>query len=396
MLFLKYNSQYLHICVLSNQSYMINRVLENLLNEKLFKGKAIIILGPRQVGKSTLLKMIESKQEKKILNLNCDNNDIRKLLTEPGINDLRRLIGDYELVLIDEAQRVLNIGLTLKLITDQIPDVQLIVTGSSSLELSNQVNEPLTGRKFEYQLFPLSIKELVDHFGFIEVQRNLKHYMVFGNYPDVINHPGNEAEILNNLVGSYLFKDVFMFQDIRKPEFIEQLLEALALQVASEVSYNELAHLLKTNSHTVQRYISLLERAFIIFRLRSYSRNVRNEIKKSRKIYFYDNGVRNAILRNFSAVASRTDSGALWENFFIAERMKHLHYNKLFPHRYFWRTAQQQEIDYIEEFDGRLAAFEIKLNPKAKVIFPKTFTANYPGSSTHIVNPDSFWEYIGV
>lgn len=375
---------------------MINRAMEQLVNEKIFNGKAIIILGPRQVGKSTLLKKIEAVTNSKTLYLNCDNNDIRKQLTEPGINDLQRMIGDHGLVLIDEAQRVLNIGLTLKLITDQMPHVQLIVTGSSSLDLANQVNEPLTGRKYEYQLFPISINELVDHSGFIEVNRNLRHYVIYGTYPDVINHPGNETEILNNLVSSYLFKDIFMYEDIRKPEFIEQLLEALALQVASEVSYNELAQLLRTDSHTVQRYISLLEKALIIFRLRSFKRNVRNEIKKSRKIYFYDNGVRNAILGNFSKLESRTDAGALWENFFIAERMKFLHYNKLYPRRFFWRTTQQQEIDYLEECDGKIQAFEIKLNPRAKVNFPKTFTNNYLETKTHIVNPDTFWGFTGV
>jgi predicted AAA+ superfamily ATPase len=375
---------------------MIKRELEELIHEKLFKQKAIIILGPRQVGKSTLLSIIQQKLDRKALLLNCDNSDIKKQLTEPGINELRRLLGEYELVLIDEAQRVLNIGLTLKLITDQLPEKQLIVTGSSSLELSNFVNEPLTGRKFEYQLFPVSIKEIVGHFGFIETNRNLEQYLVYGTYPDILKNPGNENEILNNLVSSYLYKDVLMYQDIRKPEFIEQLLEALALQVSSEVSYNELAQLLKTDPHTVQRYISLLEKAFIIFRLRSFSRNVRNELKKSRKIYFYDNGIRNAILGNFSAVNSRTDIGMLWENFFISERMKHLHYNKIYAKRFFWRTTQQQEIDYLEESDGKLTAFEIKWNANKKIHFPKTFTANYPEASIHHITRENFWEFLGV
>jgi hypothetical protein len=375
---------------------MLHRDLEKLVNEKLNIGKAIIIYGARQVGKSTLLKMIETKVDKKILYLNCDNNDIKKQLTEPGINDLRRIFGDNELVMVDEAQRVGNIGLTLKLITDQMPEIQLIVTGSSSLDLSNQVNEPLTGRKFEYQLFPLSLKELVDHFGFIDTNRDLEQHLIYGTYPDVINNPGNEPEILNNLVSSYLFKDVFMYQDIRKPEFIEQLLEALALQLASEVSFNELAQLLKTDAHTVQRYISLLEKAFIIFRLRSFSRNVRNELKKSRKIYFYDNGVRNALLGNYSPLQSRNDAGMLWENFFISERMKFLHYNKIYAKRFFWRTTQQQEIDYIEEYDGKLSAYEIKWNQKKRVRFPITFTRNYPDAIAHIVNRENFWEHIGV
>jgi len=265
---------------------VITRQLEKIILGSLDLGKAIIILGPRQVGKSTLIKMLDQDLGRKTIILNCDNNDMKKALTDPGINDLRRIIGDNDLVMIDEAQRVLNIGMTLKLITDQMPGKQLIETGSSSLDLSNYINEPLTGRKFEYQLFPLSIKEMVDHFEFIETKRNLEQYLVFGTYPDVINHPGKEPEILSNLVSSYLFKDIFMYQDIRKPEFIEQLLEALAMQVASEVSYNELAQLLNTDPHTVQRYISLLEKAFIIFRLRSFSRNVRNELKKAGRSIF--------------------------------------------------------------------------------------------------------------
>lgn len=375
---------------------IIQRSLQQLVSEKLFGGKAILVYGPRQVGKSTLLQMFREKQGMDPLYLNCDHNDERKLLTEPGVEDLKRLTGSHSMVMIDEAQRVLNIGLTLKLMTDHMPEVQLIVTGSSSLDLSNQVNEPLTGRKWEYQLFPLSVKELSDHFGFLEVNRNLHRYILYGTYPDVINHSGNEREVLNNLVGSYLFKDVFMYQDIRKPEFIEKLLEALALQVAAEVSFSELARLLQTDSHTVQRYIGLLEKAFIIFRLRSFSRNARNELKKSRKIYFYDNGVRNAIIGNFSPLPSRNDAGLLWENFFIAERMKHLHYNKIYANRYFWRTAQQQEIDYLEESDGQLSAFEIKWNPSKTARFPATFTKNYPDTIYHTITPDNFWNHLGV
>lgn len=375
---------------------MIPRQLEEIILAKLFQGKVVIVLGPRQVGKSTLLKLIQQKRDEKVLFLNCDFNDIRKQLTEPGINDLRRLIGDHRLVFIDEAQRVMNIGMTMKLITDQMEGIQLVVTGSSSLDLSNVINEPLTGRKFEYYLYPLSIKEIVDYYGFVETNRRLEQFMIYGTYPDVLNNPGHEAEILSNLVSSYLFKDVLIFQDIRKPEFIERLLEALALQVSSEVSFNELAQLLKTDPHTIQRYISLLEKAFIIFRLRSYSRNVRNELKKSRKIYFFDNGVRNAILGNYSSVAGRNDVGMLWENFIIAERMKYLHYNKLYAKGFFWRTTQQQEIDYLEELDGKLTAYEVKWNPLRKVHFSKTFTMNYPETTVHHITRDNFWRHLGV
>ncbi len=375
---------------------MVTRLLESIIHEKLFAGKALIILGPRQVGKSTLLAMVESRTNEKALILNCDNNDIRKQLTEPGIAGLRRLMGKHRLVMIDEAQRVMNIGLTLKIIIDQMPDIQLIVTGSSSLDLSNMVNEPLTGRKFEYLLFPLSIKELTDHYGYIETNRRLNNLIVFGSYPDVVNNPGNDPEILNNLVSSYLFKDVFMYQDIRKPEFIDRLLEAVALQIASEVSYNELAQVLGTDPHTVQRYLSLLEKAFIIFRLRSFSRNVRNELKKSRKIYFYDNGVRNAILSNFSPLETRTDIAALWENYFISERLKYLHYNKLYARRYFWRTTQQQEVDYIEDHDGKLKAFELKWNPVRAYKFPLTFTRSYPEADCNFVTPENIYDFLGI
>jgi predicted AAA+ superfamily ATPase len=375
---------------------MIVRELEKIIVEGLYKGKAIIILGPRQVGKSTLIQELKSKMGKKTLVLNCDMSDVKKQLSGPSLSDLQRIIKDHDLVMIDEAQRVMDIGLTLKLIIDNFPQVQLIVTGSSSLDLSNQVNEPLTGRKFEYRLFPLSAKELVDHFGFLETKRNIEHRLVFGSYPDVINNPGNEPEILSNLAGSYLFKDVFMYQDIRKPEFVEQLIEALALQMASEVSFNELAQLLKTDPHTVQRYISLMEKAFIIFRLRSYSRNIRNELKKSRKIYFYDNGIRNALIGNYNPLSSRTDAGALWENFCISERMKYLQHNKIYAKSYFWRTTQQQEIDYIEETGGKLNAYEIKWNPARAVNFPLTFTRNYPEAETSVISIDNFWNFAGV
>lgn len=375
---------------------MINRDLHRVVVEKLFSKKAIIILGPRQVGKSTLLEQISSELNKKILQLNCDNIEAKKLLSEPSINELRRVTKGYELVFIDEAQRVANIGITLKLITDQIPEIQLLVTGSSSLDLANLINEPLTGRKFEYQLFPLSFKEIADHFGYLEAKNNLANYLVFGTYPDVINHPGEEPEILNNLVTSYLFKDIFLYQDIRKPEFIQQLLEALALQCGSEVSFHEIAQLLGTDSHTVERYIGLLEKAFIIFRLRSFSRNVRNELKKSRKIYFYDNGVRNALIGNYSPLSTRQDIGLLWENYFVAERMKFLHYNKIYAHRFFWRTAQQQEIDYLEEYDGKISAFEIKWNPNKKVKFPVSFVKHYPNSEYFTVNPDNFLDHLGL
>ncbi len=374
---------------------MIPRTIEKTIVSKLFQGKTIILYGARQVGKSTLLNFIENRIDRKVLYLNCDNNDIRKQLTEPGTNSLKRMFGEYKIVLIDEAQRVLNIGLTLKIVHDQLPDIQLIVTGSSSLDLSNQVNEPLTGRKFEYLLFPLTINEIINHYGFIDVNRNLEQYLVFGMYPDVVTNPGDEPEILSNLTSSYLFKDIFNYQDLRKPELLEKILEALAHQIGSEVSFNELAQLTGTDSHTVQRYVGLLEKAFIIFRLRSFSRNLRNELKKSRKIFFYDNGIRNAILGNFSPLNSRSDAGELWENFFVAERTKFIHYKRNYAKQYFWRTRQQQEVDYLEELNGKIIAFEMKWNPNKKTKIPQTFTRAYSEANTHIIHPENFWDFLG-
>jgi len=375
---------------------MIIRILENIITNKTGSGKAIIIFGPRQVGKSTLLNHLKETIDENSVFLDCDSIEVKKNLEGTSVNNLKRIIGNNSIVFIDEAQRIKEIGLTLKIIIDQIKPKQLYVSGSSSFDLSNQISEPLTGRKFEYHLFPFSLKELVDHFGFIEESQNLQYRMVFGMYPDIINNPGNEVELLKNLTDSYLFKDVFMFQDLRKPEMLEDLLEALAHQVGSEVSFNELAQLIGSNPHTVQKYVGMLERAFVVFRLRSYSKNARNEIKKGRKIYFYDNGIRNAIIGNFNQLSQRTDSGALWENFVVSERMKYLSYNKMYSKRYFWRTAQQQEIDYLEELNGQLRAFEIKWNPNKRVIFPKTFTNTYPDTKLHTITPENIWDFVGV
>jgi len=375
---------------------MIERILKKTITQKSVGGKAIIIFGPRQVGKSTLLNLIKESVAENPVFLDCDSIEVKRILEGSSLNNLKRIITKDSTVFIDEAQRVKNIGLTLKIITDQIKPKQLYVSGSSSFNLLNEINEPLTGRKLEYHLFPFSLKELVDHFGFLEEGQNLEYRMVFGMYPDIINNPGNETELLKNLTDSYLFKDVFTFQDMRKPEMLEDLLEALAHQVGSEVSFNELAQLIGSNPHTVQKYVGMLERAFVIFRLRSFSRNARNEIKKGRKIYFYDNGVRNAIIGNFNQLSQRTDVGALWENFVVSERMKFLSYNKIYAKRYFWRTAQQQEIDYLEEYNGQLSAFEIKWNPRKKVSFPKTFTKNYPDTKLNTINPENIWDFVGV
>jgi len=373
---------------------MIPRILQKTIEKQLFKGKAIFIFGPRQVGKTTLLEMMTEGIGKKVLYLNCDEPDVRKELTDVTSSQLKERIGHAEVMMIDEAQRVKNIGITLKLIKDQVKNVQLIVTGSSALELSNEINEPLTGRKFEFNLFPISTNEMINYSDKYEERRMLENRLIFGFYPDVINEPDNKRNILNNLIGSYLYKDIFSFQDIRKPEVINLLLEALALQIGSEVSYHELSQVIKVDSATIARYIDLLEKSFVIFRLRAFTRNIRNEIKKSRKIYFYDNGIRNAIISNFSNLDLRTDAGALWENFLVSERIKFLSNNYLFANKYFWRTTQQQEIDYIEDRDGTINAYEFKWGIAKKARFPRTFLNAYPESETSIISKENYMKFV--
>ena len=373
---------------------MIERSIKEQIDSHLYKGKAVIVVGPRQVGKTTLLRMLTADTDREVLVWNCDDPDVRKKLNEPTSTELGAETANADLILIDEAQRVKNIGITLKLLIDNYPEKQVVVTGSSAIELSNSINEPLTGRKYEYVMFPFSTEELIKEFGATEERRMLERRLIYGSYPEVVNHPGEERETLIDLANSYLYKDIFSFQDVRKPEIIEQLLQALALQVGSEVSFNELGRLLGLTSITVQRYIDLLEKSFVLFHLRSFSRNVRSELKKSRKIYFYDNGVRNAILGDYKPLDLRTDTGALWENFVISERIKHNSYNTYYGKSYFWRTQQQQEIDYIEDFDGVLHTDEFKWSTTKLPRLTETFAKNYPDHTFAIVTPDNYQDFV--
>lgn len=373
---------------------MIERLLRDLIEKRLYRNKAIIIVGPRQVGKTTLLRMLVADTQRKVLMWNCDEPDVRRKLTEPTSTELRVEIGDADLILIDEAQRVKNIGITLKLMIDNFPEKQLVVTGSSAIELSNSINEPLTGRKYEYAMYPFSAEELINEFGAQDERRMLERRLVYGSYPEVVNNAGEEREVLTDLVGSYLYKDIFSFQDVRKPEVIEQLLQALAFQIGSEVSFNELGRLLGLNSVTVQRYIDLLEKSFVVFHLRSFSRNVRSELKKSRKIYFWDNGVRNAIIGDFKTLGLRPDVGALWENYVISERLKHNAYSSFYGKSYFWRTQLQQEVDYVEDIDGALHAYEFKWSKTKQPRLTETFAKNYPNHTFEVVSPDNYQDFV--
>lgn len=372
---------------------MIQRTVLPDMQRRLFKGKAILLFGPRQCGKSTLI--AELIKDTDYLYLNGDDGDVTDILTNTSATKLRAQIGKHKIVFIDEAQRIPNIGLTLKLFTDQIKEVQVIATGSSAFELSSKVNEPLTGRKFEFMLYPLSFAEMVAHHGLIQEKRLLEHRMIYGYYPEIVMNDADEKILLKSLAGSYLYKDLLMLEQIKKPLMLEKLLKALALQVGSEVSYQEIAQTIGSDGKTVDKYIDLLEKTFVVFRVPAYSRNVRNEIKKGKKIYFYDCGIRNAIINNFNAVTARTDAGALWENFVIAERMKLLRYGGMDASLYFWRTSQQQEIDLIEEHEGgQLKAFEFKWGKNAKVRFPQTFTDNYPTAQTMAITPDNVADYL--
>lgn len=373
---------------------MISRFLQHILEKRLFKGKAILLFGARQTGKSTLTEAILQSQDQPWIVLNGDDGDVREALSDTNATKLKAIIGNNRILLVDEAQRIENIGLTLKIITDQIKDVQVIATGSSSFELSSHVNEPLTGRKYEFQLFPLSFGEMVAHHGLLEEKRSLEQRLRFGYYPEVVTHPEEAGERLKLLAGSYLYKDLLMLEQIKRPALLEKLLKALALQVGSEVSFTEIGRTIGSDRKTVEKYIDLLEKAFVVFQLPALSRNVRNEIRKGKKVYFHDCGIRNAIINDLRPLAARTDAGALWENFVIVERMKQLRYKEVDAKHYFWRTFQQQEIDLIEETADGLTAIECKWNEQARVRFPQTFTENYPGSKTLVITPGNIEEVI--
>ena len=376
---------------------MIERKITLGIKEKFGSGKAIILLGARQTGKTTLFRnLFQNINQQDILWLNGDDADVQAMFQHPSSTQLKAVIGNKKFIVIDEAQRIQDIGIKLKLITDQIKGVQVLATGSSAFELANKINEPLTGRKWEYQLFPLSFSEMVAHHGLMEEKRLLQHRMLFGYYPEIVTNPGNEKELLRNLSDSFLYKDILMWERINKPEKLIRLLKALAFQIGNQVSINELSKMVELDNKSVEKYLILLEQVFVIFHLGSFSRNLRNELKHSRKYYFYDNGIRNALIANFQPLENRIDIGALWENFMVSERIKHIQYTRLWANRYFWRTHAQQEIDYIEETDGHLFAYEFKWSPKAKLKFPKSFKDAYPDSTYELIHSENFEGFLGV
>lgn len=365
----------------------IRRTIQPQIEKSLFQGKIIIIYGARQVGKTTLIREIQKKYPDATY-FNGDEPDVRAALTDKTSAEIKAFFGEKRLVFIDEAQRIKNIGLTLKLVVDNYPEIQVVATGSSSFELSNEIAEPLTGRKNEFWLYPFSLEELSSVFSDLETKRLLEERMIFGMYPDVVLGAGDKTKTLKSLAFSYSYKDALQYQNIKNPDLLESLLQALALQIGNEVSFGELASLVGSDKNTVSSYVQILEKAFIIFRLRPFSRNLRNELKRLRKIYFFDTGLRNALINNLNPLNLRQDTGALWENFVISERMKLNKNNQKEANSFFWRTHQRQEIDYLEEAGGKLDAFEIKFR-KNKYRPPKAFSRAYPDTEVQLVNREN-------
>ena len=373
---------------------MINRKIEKNIVENLFKGKVIIIYGARQVGKTTLVKKIADDYKGQSSYFNCDLISVQDALSIPEANRIKNFLGDHNIIILDEAQRIKNIGLILKILIDTYPELQIIATGSSSFDLANEINEPLTGRKIVFNLFPLSVEEIMGDNGFLYIDSKLEKILRYGTYPDVFFSEDKEAASkIEEIASSYLFKDILSFDKIKKSSIIVKLLQLLALQVGSEVSYNELASKLGINRITVEKYIDILEQCFILFRINSFSRNLRNEISKSIKIYFYDLGVRNILIKNLNPLDIRNDAGFLWENFCILERIKRNKYNNIFANYYFWRTYDQKEIDFIEERDGKLFAYEFKLNREHSKA-PSIFLETYKNSQYQTINRENYYKFL--
>lgn len=364
------------------------RILTGRINEWLFKNKALVITGARQVGKTTLLKMLFFEEQ--ILWLNGDDPSTRTRLTNISINAIEELVGNYKIVVIDEIQRIENPGLLLKLMVDNFSNVQFVATGSSALEISDKIFEPLTGRHILFHLYPFSQAEIYPEKSSFELEQTLPFHLIYGSYPDICNNRPVAETLLTNLAGQYLYKDVLVWKDIRKPELLDKLLKLLAYQIGSEVSIHELAKQLKVKSETIENYMDLLEKSFVIFRLKSYSTNERKEVTKMSKIFFWDNGIRNAIIGDFRQLEIRNDHGLLWENFIVCERMKMNSWLNSKSKSYFWRNTQQREVDYLEVLYDSISAFEIKWNSEKEHKVTRAFVNAYPDAKTEIITPTHF------
>jgi len=373
---------------------IIPRMVQEQIESRLFDKKAIIIYGARQTGKTTLAKRIIEKYGEKAQYFDCELLSVRQNIEIPEADRLRSYLGKYKIVVLDEMQKIPSAGIILKILVDHCPEIQVIATGSSSFELANKTSEPMTGRAVRFTLYPFSVAEMEQKFNRFEIDAKLENIMRFGSYPEVFLAGSEERarERLNEVISNYLYKDILAFEGIKKSAIIENLLKLLALQLGNEVSYNELAQNLGISRLTTQKYIDILEQSFIIFTLKSFNRNLRKEISKSVKIYFYDLGARNSLIQNFNMLSLRNDAGALWENLMIAERIKSNSHRQARPNRYFWRTYDRKEIDYIEESGGKLNAFEFKLSGKAKI--PAEFLRSYSNSEFMTIAKNNYFNFI--
>ncbi len=375
---------------------MIKRIIEERINSALANKKAVTIMGPRQVGKSTLADTV-IPENAKVLEINGDSTDVQTKFVNVDETKMKVLIGNKNFLFVDEAQKIENVGNMLKIVADKFKDVRIIVTGSSAFKLASAVNESLTGRKREYKLYPLSFKELADHTSTLEESRMLDHRLIYGYYPEVVTSPGEEKEVLKELIDSYLYKDVMEENNIAKPDKLVKLVQALAFQIGSTISATELAGLVGIDAKTVERYIDILEKSYIIFTLPSYAKNQRNELKFARKLYFWDMGIRNGVIGNMAPVSLRSpeELGHMWENFAIAERLKRNEYaGRTFVQHYFWRTQQKKEIDLIEIEDGVMTGFEIKRKEGKRVGAPTQFVEAYPDAKFECITPAELIEFL--
>lgn len=374
---------------------MIKREYEPL-DAYIQSNKVLVIYGPRRVGKTTLLQRFLSATDLKYKLDSGDNIRTQHLLSSQDFSQILPYVEGYELLAIDEAQEIPNIGQALKIIVDQSPGIKVIVTGSSSFELAGQIGEPLTGRKRTLTLFPIAQSELLERFNRFELKERLPDFLIYGTYPEVIEASTRreKIDVISEIANSYLLKDILAFDRIRNSRVLLNLLRLLAFQVGSEVSFNEIATQLGIDMKTVQRYLDLLEKAFVIISVGGFSRNLRKEITSKNKYYFFDNGLRNALIAQFNHLDQRNDIGQLWENFFIVERLKYRAYFSLHANSYFWRTYDQQEIDLVEEREGKLFGYECKWSPKRKTFPPKGWLTTYPEAEFTVITPDNFLDFL--
>lgn len=375
----------------------INREIQNRIQEDFFKGRVVIVTGPRQVGKTTLVNQILSKEDPgEILKFNADNPSDRESLNNKDLTQLKALIGKRKIIFIDEAQKVPTIGNTLKLLVDEYKDEkQILATGSSSLNLLTNTAEPLTGRKFVHELFGLSVREIEPEGNVLRLKKQLEDILIYGTYPEIyLQSTDQKRRLLTELTQSYLYQDILTLEQVRNPEVLHKLLSAIALQVGSEVSYKELANLVGLDVKTIQRYVDLLEKNYVLFRLSPYFSNKRKTLSKQHKLYFYDLGVRNTLINNFNSMDLRNDAGALWENFLILERMKLQKYQGTYMNYFFWRTYAGAEVDLVEQSGSKLQGYEFKWGNKKREA-PKGWMEQ-EGTSYSVVNKESFAEFLGL